>query len=77
MVFRQGTWLVAVGLCIGLTVAIGAGQVLSAFLYNLPAIHVPTLLGTVMLFVAIGTLASIVPAGQAVREGWRRSLQEE
>jgi predicted permease len=77
MVFRQGTWLVAVGLGIGLALAIGAGQVLSVFFYGLPAAHVPTLLGTVALFLAIGTAASLVPAGQAVREGWRRALQEE
>ncbi len=77
MVFRQSTWLVAVGLGIGLAVAIGVGQVLSAFLYGLPAAHVPTLLGTVTLFLAVGATASVVPAGQAVREGWRRALQEE
>ena len=72
MVFRQGTWLVAVGLGIGLALAIGAGHVLSVFFYGLPAAHVPTLLGTVVLFVAIGAAASVVPAGQAVRDGWRR-----
>ena len=43
MVFRQGTWLVAVGLGIGLALAIGVGQVLSVFFYGLPATHVPTL----------------------------------
>ena len=77
MVFTQGTWLVAVGLGAGLALAIGAGQVLSAFFYGLPASHVPTLLGTVALFLAIGAAASVVPAGQALREGWRRALQED
>ena len=77
MVFRQGTWLVAVGLGIGLALAIGVGQVLSVFFYGLPAAHVPTLLGTATLFLAVGATASVVPAGQAVREGWRRALQEE
>ena len=77
MVFRQGTWLVAIGLGIGLALAIGAGQVLSVFFYGLPAAHVPTLLGTVVLFLAIGAAASVVPAGQAVGEGWRRALHED
>jgi predicted permease len=77
MVFRQGTWLVVVGLGIGLALAIGVGQVVSVFFYGLPAAHVPTLLGTVALFLAIGATASVVPAGQAVREGWRRALQED
>jgi predicted permease len=77
MVFSQGTWLVAVGLGTGLALAMGAGQVLSVFFYGLPAVHVPTLLGTVALFLAIGAAASVVPAGLAVREGWRRALQED
>jgi hypothetical protein len=77
VVFGQGTWLVAVGLGIGLALAMGVGQVLSVFFYGLPAAHGPTLLATVALFLAIGAAASIVPAGQAVREGWRRMLQED
>jgi ABC-type antimicrobial peptide transport system permease subunit len=77
MVFTQGTWLVGVGLSIGLALAVGAGQVLSVLFYGLPATHVPTLVGTAALFLAIGTAASVVPAGQAVREGWRSALQEE
>ena len=76
-VFRQGTWLVAAGLGIGVALAIGAGQVLSVFFYGLPAAHAPTLLGTVALFLCIGAAACAVPAGQAVREGWRLALQEE
>jgi ABC-type antimicrobial peptide transport system permease subunit len=77
MVFRQGTWLVAVGLATGLALAIGVGQVLSVFFYGLLAAHVPTLLGTAALFLAVGAAGSVVPAGQAVREGWRRALQQE
>ena len=77
MVARQGMRLVAVGLGIGLALAIGAGQVLSVFFYGLPSAHMPTLLGTVALFLAIGATASVVPAGQAVRRGWRRALQED
>ena len=69
MVFRQGSWLVAIGLGIGLALAIGAGRVLSVFFYGLPAAHLPTLLGTAALFLAIGAAASLVPARQAVGEG--------
>lgn len=77
MVFGQGTRLVAVGLAFGLGLAVGAGEVLSAFLYGMPSAHLPTLLGTVALFLAVGATASVVPAAQAVREGWRRALQED
>ncbi len=77
MVLRQGAWLVALGLGIGLALAIAVGQVLAAFLYGLPATHVPTLLGTIGLLLAIGGGAVVVPAGQAVRDGWPRALQED
>jgi predicted permease len=77
MVFEQSTWLVAGGLGIGLALAIGAGRVLSVFFYGLPAAHLPTLVGTVVLFIIIGATASVVPAGKALREGWRNALQED
>jgi predicted permease len=76
MVFGQSTWLVVIGLGIGLALAIGVGQILSVFFYGLPAAHMPTLAGTVALFLALGAAASIVPAGQAVRS-WRRALRED
>jgi hypothetical protein len=37
----------------------------------------PTLFGTIVLFLAIGATASIIPGGQAVRDGWRRALHED
>jgi ABC-type antimicrobial peptide transport system permease subunit len=77
MVSRQGTWLVGIGLVVGLALALGAGHVLSVFFYGLPAAHMPTVLGTTTLFLFIGAAASIVPARQAVRDGWRRALQED
>jgi predicted permease len=80
MVFRQSTMLVAIGLCIGLTVATGIVQVLAvvfSVFYGAPATHLPTLLGTVALFGFIGTTAAVVPASQAVRGGWRRALNDE
>jgi ABC-type antimicrobial peptide transport system permease subunit len=77
MVFGQSTWLVAVGLGIGLALATGAGQVLAVVFYSLPAAHVPTFVATVALFFATGAAASVIPAGQAVCEGWRRALHED
>ena len=77
MVVRQASWLVAIGLGSGLALAVGAGRVLSVFFYGLPAGHLPTLLGTTALFLAVGAAASVVPARKAVGDGWRRSLQED
>jgi ABC-type antimicrobial peptide transport system permease subunit len=77
LVLGQGTWLVAVGLGLGLALAIVVGEGLEVLFYGLPAVHVPTLLGTGALFFAVGAAASVVPAGQAVRDGWRRALHAD
>ena len=77
MVLRHGLGLVAIGAAIGLALATGAGEVLSLFLYGLPAVHPPTLLATLLLFTVVGGVACLIPAGRAVRGDWRRALQEE
>ena len=66
MVLRHGMLLVGVGAVIGLAVSVGAGEVLSVFLYGLPAIHVPTFLGTALLFLVIGAAACYIPARHAI-----------
>ena len=66
MVLRHGMLLVSVGAVIGLAVSVGAGEVLSVFLYGLPAIHVPTFLGTALLFLVIGAVACYIPARHAI-----------
>jgi predicted permease len=77
MVLRDGVVLVTIGAVIGLTLAAGAGRILSVFFYGLPSIHVPTLLGTVAMFIVVGAAACVVPAGQALRVDWQRALHEE
>jgi putative ABC transport system permease protein len=76
-VLRGGVVLVATGAVIGLTLAAGAGRVLSVFFYGLPSIHVPTLFATLALFIVVGAAACVVPAGQAVRVDWQRALGEQ
>ncbi len=77
MAIRQGMWLVAAGGTIGLGLAIGAGRVLAVFFYGLPAMHGPTLVGSALLLAAVGAVATVIPAVDAVRGEWRRALQEE
>jgi putative ABC transport system permease protein len=77
IVLRQGMRLVAVGAAIGLGLALGAGRVLTVFFYGLPAIHVPTLVGSVLLLGAVAAVASIIPAVHVVAGDWRRALQDE
>jgi hypothetical protein len=66
MVLRHGMLLVGVGVVIGLAASVGAGEILSVFLYGLPAIHVPTFLGTALLFLMIGAAACYIPARHAI-----------
>ena len=76
MVVRQGMRLVAAGAAIGLGLAVSASRVLSVFFYGLPAVHAPTLLGSALLFAAVGAAAAAIPAIHAVRGDWRRALQD-
>ena len=77
MVIRQGMCLVGAGAAIGLGLAVGAGRVLAVFFYGLPAMHLPTLVGSAVLLAAVGAVASAIPAVHAVHGDWRRALQEE
>ena len=77
LVLRQGMLLVSVGAVVGLSLAAGAGKVLSVFFYGLPSVHIPILLGAMVLFVAVGAVACLVPASQAVRVNWQRALTDE
>jgi hypothetical protein len=77
MVVRDGMVLVSVGALIGLTLAAGAGQVLSLFFYGLPSIHIPTLVAAFALFVMVGAAACLVPASHAIRVDWQRALGEQ
>ncbi len=77
MVLRDGMVLVFVGAIIGLTLAAGAGRVLSLFFYGLPSSHVPTLLGTLAFFLTVGAAACMVPASRAVRVDWPQALGEQ
>jgi len=77
MVLRDGMLLISVGALIGLSLAVGAGRVLGVLFYGLPSMHAPTLFGALVLFVAVGASACLVPANHAVRTDWSRALHEE
>jgi predicted lysophospholipase L1 biosynthesis ABC-type transport system permease subunit len=67
MVFTRGMRLIGIGMAIGLALAMGAGQVISIFLYGLTPVHMPTLITAAALFACVGGLACYLPARQAVR----------
>ena len=77
MVLRQGMRLIGMGAALGLGLAIGASRLLTVFFYGLPALHVPTLVGSTLLLATVGAVASIVPAVHAIGRDWRRALQDE
>lgn len=77
MVLRQGLLLTALGAVIGLVLAAGASQVLSVFLYGLPALHVPTFLGTAIMFAIVGLTASYIPARRAINLELSSTLRSE
>jgi len=67
LVLRQGMLLTVSGLVIGLTVAVALTRFLSGLLFGVRPLDVPTFAGAALLFAAIASVASYVPARRASR----------
>jgi putative ABC transport system permease protein len=67
LVVTQSTRVVAVGVVIGLAVAIAATRALSSLLFGVAAIDMPTFAGMSASMIAVGLLASYLPARRASR----------
>ncbi|HEY9226347.1 MAG TPA: ABC transporter permease, partial [Gemmatimonadaceae bacterium] len=77
LVLRHGLGLVAVGLVIGLAGAIGAGRVVSRFLYGTGAVDPATLVAVPLLLVLVAVGASLVPARRGAAADPMMSLRAE
>jgi predicted permease len=77
LVLRHGLGLVAVGLVIGLAGAIGAGRVVSRFLYGVGAVDAATLVTVPLLVVLVAVGASLVPARRGAAADPMTSLRAE
>ena len=77
MVLRDATRLLAVGLAIGLALAILAARVAESFLYGLTPGDPSTLAAAVAGLFAVGALASYLPARRAARLEAFTVLREE
>jgi predicted permease len=77
LVLRHGLGLVAVGLVIGLAGAIGAGRVVSRFLYGTGAVDPATLVAVPLLLVLVAVGASLVPARRGAAADPMTSLRAE
>jgi putative ABC transport system permease protein len=67
MVVAQGVRVVAAGVVIGVGVALTATRALNSLLYDVKALDAPTFIGMSASMVAIGLLASYMPARRASR----------
>jgi predicted permease len=67
LVMRGALRLTAVGLVIGVVVALGLSHILSGLLYGLNPIDVPVFGGVIVLLLAVAALACYLPARRALR----------
>ncbi len=67
VVVGEGLRLTAIGMAIGLVLALGVGQVMASLLFGVQPFDPVTLGGVLMLFMAVATVASLVPAIRAGR----------
>jgi putative ABC transport system permease protein len=67
MVLRQGLWLTAIGIGIGVAGAIGLTRYIEGMLYGVTPLDPATYVGTVALFAAVASIASFLPARRATR----------
>jgi ABC-type antimicrobial peptide transport system permease subunit len=66
-VMRHGMRLSALGVAIGLLIALGLGRVLAFFLRGVTLGEVSTYLGVSLLLLAVTLLANYIPARRATR----------
>ena len=77
LVFRQGARLTAIGVAIGLVLALGLAPLLSALLVGVRPIDVGTFAMVTLVLLSIATLASYLPARRAAGLDPLQALREE
>ncbi len=77
LILRQGVWPVAVGIVLGLGLAVLLGQALSSFLFNVSAMDPVTFVGIPLLLTAVSVVALLIPANRAARIAPVVALREE
>ncbi len=75
MVLRQGLGLVAMGLAIGLSAALGLTHLVSSWLYGVRATDPLTFVAVPLLLLAVACCACLIPALQATRVDPVRALR--
>ena len=67
MILLEGVTLTAIGLALGLPVALGGARLISSFLFGVEAVDPGTFLTTAVLLIAVAAVASYLPARAAAR----------
>ena len=67
MVMRQGLMLTSIGVGVGVLVAIGATRLIEGMLYGVTPLDLATYVAVAVLFVAVTSIASYLPARRATR----------
>jgi predicted permease len=65
LVVGQGAWTTAIGLGVGLALALGAGRLISSLLYETSPSNPVVLLAVAVIMLAVAVLASLLPARRA------------
>jgi predicted permease len=76
-VLREGGWTTAIGIGIGLLLALGAGQILQNFLYGVNAIEPVVLVTAPLILLVSSLLASFIPARRATKVDPTVALRSE
>jgi putative ABC transport system permease protein len=77
MVLRQGSVLVAAGLAVGIVLAISTSRLLTSFLYGVKPSDIWTYASVVLLLLAVGGAASLLPALHAATIQPMEALRDE
>lgn len=77
MVLKEAGWLACVGVVVGVTVALGLGQLVKSMLYGLQPSDPASLVGAAILLLAVALLAGWVPAMRASRVEPMDALRHE
>jgi putative ABC transport system permease protein len=67
MILREGMALTAIGLTLGLLIALAGSQLICSFLFGVGAVDPSTILMTAAMLIAVAAVASYLPARAAAR----------
>ena len=77
LVLREGAWMVAAGIAVGVPLALGCGRLAASLLYGLKPQDAVTVFGAVAVLATAALLAALLPAWRAARIEPMAALRNE